>query len=151
MPSYWISFFNNELFFVSVSDSTPPRHVIINSEMWFHNRHIQVITLHIMYFELIPYLDDTKMASNDIISGTLFRFIQIYCFVKVLHWKKQFFCVAQDTVVSDREIIFSLNSISPGIYVCSSHGYLSSTLLACRAVARPHIKLEICIKSFSVE
>ena len=30
-------------------------------------------------------------------------------------------------------------------------GYLSSTLLACRAVARPHIKLEICIKSFSVE
>ena len=30
-------------------------------------------------------------------------------------------------------------------------GYLGSTLLACRAVARPHIKLEICIKSFSVE
>ena len=30
-------------------------------------------------------------------------------------------------------------------------GYLGSTLLACRAVALPHIKLEICIKSFSVE
>ena len=30
-------------------------------------------------------------------------------------------------------------------------GYLGSTLLACRAVAPPHIKLEICIKSFSVE
>ena len=31
------------------------------------------------------------------------------------------------------------------------HGYLSSTLPACRAVARPHIKLEICIKSFSAK
>ena len=30
-------------------------------------------------------------------------------------------------------------------------GYLGSTLLACRAMALPHIKLEICIKSFSVE
>ena len=30
-------------------------------------------------------------------------------------------------------------------------GYLGSTLLACRAVARPHIELEICIKSVSVE
>ena len=27
-------------------------------------------------------------------------------------------------------------------------GYLGSTLLACRAGARPHIELEICIKSF---
>ena len=30
-------------------------------------------------------------------------------------------------------------------------GYLGSTLLACRAVAWPHIELEICKKSFSVE
>ena len=27
-------------------------------------------------------------------------------------------------------------------------GYLGSTLLTCRVVARPHIELEICIKSF---
>ena len=27
------------------------------------------------------------------------------------------------------------------------HGYLSSTLLACRAVAQPHPQLEICINS----
>ena len=27
-------------------------------------------------------------------------------------------------------------------------GYLDSTLLACRAVARPHIELEICKKIF---
>ena len=33
-------------------------------------------------------------------------------------------------------------------YVEYRHGYLGSTLLACGAVARPHIKLEI---SFSVE
>ena len=31
------------------------------------------------------------------------------------------------------------------------HGYLGSTLLACRAMARPHIELGICKKSFSVE
>ena len=31
------------------------------------------------------------------------------------------------------------------------HGYLGSTLLVCTAVARPHIKLEICIKDFPVE
>ena len=33
----------------------------------------------------------------------------------------------------------------------SRRGYLGSTLLVCRAVALPHIKLEICIKLFSVE
>ena len=43
--------------------------------------------------------------------------------------------------------------LSPKRFCCAIHrcGYLGSTLLACRAVARPHIELKICIKSFYVE
>ena len=40
-----------------------------------------------------------------------------------------------------------LFAISPSV----RRGYLCSTLLARRAVARPHIELEICKESFSVE
>ena len=43
---------------------------------------------------------------------------------------------------------FHLHNIQ---HIESRRGYLGSTLLACRAVVRPHIKLEICLKSFSVE
>ena len=32
------------------------------------------------------------------------------------------------------------------LYIMGRHGYLASTLPSCRAVARPHIELEICIK-----
>ena len=41
---------------------------------------------------------------------------------------------------------FTFHIENPSIVDIPRHGYLGSTSLACRAVARPHIKLEICIK-----